>query len=67
MTYQLKNGEEIRNGKLYGWTGNDCPNCKGTGEDYSDQNYRTCGHCAGTGEEWGLISIQPDNLSEATK
>jgi DnaJ-class molecular chaperone len=56
MTYQLKNGEEWQNGKLYGWTGKDCPKCQGHGID--NENW-TCGACGGTGEEWGLMPEQP--------
>lgn len=64
MTYQLKNGEEIRDGKLFGWTGKNCIRCDGTAEDFSDDNApcATCRHCGGTGEEWGLITIQPKDL-----
>lgn len=64
MTYELKNGEEIRDGKLYGWTGHNCVKCNGTAEDFSDANapYTTCRHCGGTGEEWGLMPNQPKDL-----
>jgi hypothetical protein len=64
MTYELKNGEEIRDGKLYGWTGRDCPKCEATGEDFSDENapFTTCCKCNGTGEEWGLMPVQPADL-----
>jgi hypothetical protein len=61
MTYQLKGGEEIRDGKLYGWTGVDCVKCNGHGVD--DENY-ICGQCAGTGETWGLMPVQPDDLPQ---
>jgi hypothetical protein len=57
MTYKLKGGEEWRDGKLYGWTGQDCQTCKGHGVD--DENHR-CTYCAGTGEKWGLMPIQPE-------
>lgn len=54
--YQLKGGEEIRDGKLYGWTGRKCPRCGGAGAVAERVN---CYGCAGTGEEWGLMPIQP--------
>jgi hypothetical protein len=61
LTYKLKGGEEIRgDGKLYGWTGNKCTVCDGTGET---SNGVCCG-CAGTGKHWGLMPTQPDNLPE---
>lgn len=61
VTYQLKGGEEIRDGNLYGWTGHNCPKCNGTGEDFSDNNapFTHCRHCGGTGEQWGLMPVQP--------
>lgn len=64
MTYQLKGGEEVRDGKLYGWTGRKHAPCKGTGEDFSDDNvpWTTCRGCGGTGEEWGLMPDQPVDL-----
>lgn len=64
MTYQLKAGEEIRDGKLYGWTCNNCGKCSGTGEDFSDNNvpFTHCRHCGGTGEQWGLMPHQPPEL-----
>jgi hypothetical protein len=64
MVYQLKNGEEIRNGKLWGWTGASCHSCKGTGQKYSEtfDNEISCTACAGTGEEWGLMPVQPNDL-----
>lgn len=61
MTYELKGGEEIRDGKLYGWTGRKHEPCKGTGET---NEARRCDSCGGTGEEWGLMPVQPDNLTE---
>lgn len=57
MSYQLKNREEWRNGKLYGWTGKVCFKCKGHGVDNESL---TCSDCAGTGEEWGLMPEQPN-------
>ena len=63
LQYELKGGEEIRDGKLYGWTGSDCQKCKGTGEIHNEECEMTsCANCDGTGEEWGLMPIQPDNL-----
>lgn len=63
MTYQLKGGEEWRDGKLYGWTGRDCDECRGTGEndaiDYHDGYRLACSACSGTGEEWDLMPVQP--------
>ena len=58
MTYQLKGGEEWRDGKLFGWTGAVCSRCKGTGDAFGDLRY-LCNHCAGTGEEWGVMPVQP--------
>lgn len=56
--YKLKGGEEWRDGKLYGWTGLDCPTCKGKGEHY---DFIRCDDCGGTGEQWGLMpaKLQP--------
>lgn len=59
MAYELKGGEEIRNGKLYGWTGTVCDRCGGHGQDVEG---RACTGCGGTGEYWGLMSIQPADL-----
>lgn len=59
MAYQLKGGEEIRDGVLFGWTGLDCGTCNGHGVD--DENNR-CNCCAGTGELWGRMLIQPAEL-----
>lgn len=56
MRYQLKNGEEVRNGVLSGRTGEDCARCRGTGED---NEARACPDCAGTGERWGRMPRQP--------
>jgi hypothetical protein len=41
-------------GRLYGWTGRDCPRCEGTGQGKSD-DYLTCKACGGTGDEFGPI------------
>lgn len=60
MSYKLKNGEEIRDGILYGWTGKSCPACQGSGEE--NESRSRCNQCAGTGEAWGKIPIQPINL-----
>lgn len=57
MTYRLKGGEEIRDGKLYGWTGRDCTLCGGHGVDD-----HVCSGCGNTGEEWGLMPEQPKDL-----
>lgn len=65
MAYQLKGGEEIRDGKLYGWTGRDCEPCKGYGEEEGEYGPRSCSHCSGTGEEWGLMPEQPKNLVDS--
>lgn len=62
MTYQLKGGEEIRDGKLYGWTGRDCPRCQGSGQNSGEYDHVMCGGCGGTGEEWDLMPVQPTNL-----
>ncbi|MDR5728245.1 MAG: hypothetical protein RB191_12530 [Terriglobia bacterium] len=67
MTYELKNGEEVRDGKLYGWTGERCRHCSGTGEDSDnglDENFISwrCNSCGGTGDEWGLMPVQPADL-----
>lgn len=59
MTYQLKGGEEVRDGKLYGWTGRDCDKCQGHGVD---DNNHACVSCGGTGEEHGLMPHQPEDL-----
>lgn len=66
MTYKLKAGEEIRDGKLYGWTGREHAACNGTGEDFSDDNApdTTCRGCGGTGEEWGLMPDQPAGITD---
>lgn len=68
MTYTLKGGEEIRDGKLYGWTGRACGTCGGSGESPNqDDGRRACPSCAGTGEEHGLMPTQPDNLPPDTE
>jgi len=62
--YQLRPGEEVRDGVLYGWTGNDCSDCKGTGQRYCETRDReaACVNCGGTGEYWGVMTKQPTNL-----
>ena len=62
MPYELKAGEKIHQGQLYGWTGQDCSKCNGTGEN---DEARACSSCGGTGDEWGLMPNQPKDL-EAT-
>lgn len=63
MPYELKGGEEVRDGKLYGWTGEVCPGCGGHGENPSQEFGRlACTGCGGTGEKWGLMPVQPENL-----
>lgn len=55
----LPPGAERRpDGTLRGWTGRNCPRCKGTGEDFSDANapHVSCRACGGTGEEYGVIT-----------
>jgi hypothetical protein len=58
MTYQLKGGEEVRDGVLFGWTGAKCSTCHGTGESMNILG-RACVRCAGTGEQWGRMPVQP--------
>lgn len=55
MSYKLKGGEELRDDKLYGWTGEKCTQCGGTGAGLSGNYPRVCPGCAGTGEVWGFI------------
>lgn len=62
MTHQLKGGEEIRDGVLFGWTGAACGKCDGYGED---NEARACSSCAGTGDEWGRMPAQPPDLDAA--
>lgn len=62
MAYQLKGGEEIRNGVLFGWTGAKCKTCNGHGVD--NENH-TCTNCAGTGDEHGRMPVQPPELDVA--
>lgn len=65
--YELKAGEEVRGGRLFGWTGAACPKCNGTGEASGLNPYtRACVSCAGTGEEWGAMPLQPPNLPTDT-
>lgn len=69
MTYKLKGGEEIQNGVLFGWTGEKCKRCKGTGQEYkSDLDCDgSCSGCAGTGEEWARMPVQPTDLPTGGK
>jgi DnaJ-class molecular chaperone len=64
MAYQLKGGEEIINGILFGWTGRECSACNGTGEcdDSHFGGLRTCQSCGGTGGEWGRMPEHPKDL-----
>ena len=57
VSYQLKGGEEWRDGVLYGWTGRSCTTCNGGGEDAETH---ACRGCAGTGETWGVMPVQPE-------
>lgn len=46
---------------IQGWTGKDCPSCRGCGEKL-DKNFgidRACSACGGTGEEYGFTPIRP--------
>lgn len=63
MRYVLNGGEEIRDGKLYGWTGKSCPRCHGTG-DIDSEYQQSCPACSGTAEEWGLMPVQPDQPAQ---
>lgn len=66
MTYQLKGGEEIRDGVLFGWTGAKCAKCDGCGETSGDRlEGHACKGCAGTGEHWGHMPVQPAELDAA--
>lgn len=56
MQYKLEGGDAVRDGVLYGWTGDLCLACSGTGED---NEARWCPDCHGTGEVWGRKSKQP--------
>ncbi len=62
MTYELKGGEYIKDGKLHGWTGAKCPKCGGHGEEYPTDCSRPCPSCGGTGDEHALMPVQPKNL-----
>jgi hypothetical protein len=64
MTYQLKGGEEIRDGVLFGWTGALCKVCEGAGEPINTDRH-TCPACAGTGEEHGRMPVQSVELVAA--
>jgi len=62
MAYQLKAGEYVKNGVLYGWTGKTCGKCGGHGTN--DEN-RACFGCGGTGEEHGVMPVQPHDLEDS--
>lgn len=62
--YQLKGGEYVSDGILYGWTGQKCASCKGHGELADDTR---CPSCSGVGEEHGIMPVQPPNLPEDTE
>ena len=64
MTYELKGGEEWCDGVLFGWTGEECPECKGYGQAYRRELDAdgSCKDCAGTGEKWGRMPKQPTEL-----
>jgi DnaJ-class molecular chaperone len=67
MTYKLKAGEKIKDGKLFGWTGQPCPKCNGTGEFFWTSEYYQpprCDACAGTGEEWDVMPEQPGDIDQ---
>ena len=63
MGYDLKGGESWIDGLLHGWTGRECPICKGQGLASGDYVERPCLGCGGTGEEHGLMPIQPSDVS----
>lgn len=65
MTYQLKGGEYVSNGVLYGWTGELCPACRGTGE--GDAGDCPCAECGGTGEQHDVMPNQPLDLPPDTE
>ena len=62
--YELKHGEYVKGGKLYGWTGEKCGNCGGYGEI---EDARACSSCAGTGEQHALMPVQPASLPPDTE
>lgn len=64
MTYELKGGEEICDGILYGWTGLDCVDCNGTGDAAAQYALpvTSCLSCGGAGGAWGRMPIQPKDL-----
>ncbi len=65
MTYELKGGEGVKDGKLYGWLGKPCEYCGGSGESGADHP-RACTGCGGTGEAHGLMPVQPADLPPET-
>jgi hypothetical protein len=66
MTYELKGGEHVKDGKLHGWTGAKCEPCKGNGQvdDWKNGGDTTCSACGGTGDEYGLMPAQPKDLPD---
>lgn len=62
--YQLRGGEYVKGGKLYGWTGQRCPRCQGTGEAI---DAHACNGCGGTGEQYDLMPTQPADLPPDTE
>lgn len=64
MTYQLKGGEKVVKGTLYGWTGQKCQWCKGTG--FRDLR-PVCRNCGGTGDEYDVMPVQPADLPGDTE
>jgi DnaJ-class molecular chaperone len=67
MTYELKGGEHVKDGKLYGWTGKVCKRCNGHGEYEGANGRNACPGCGGTGEQHGLMPIQPADLGPDTE
>lgn len=65
VSYQLKGGEYVKGGKLYGWTGKECTACRGTGEGGAGDC--PCGECGGTGDEHGVMPVQPSDLPPDTE
>lgn len=63
MAYQLKGGEHVKDGKLYGWTGKKCEKCRGCGQ--CGEGY-ACPGCGGTGDEHGMMPVQPTDLPPET-
>lgn len=64
MTYELKGGEYVKGGKLFGWTGQACKKCNGSGERTDAMPCESCGR---TGDEHGLMPVQPADLPPDTE